>query len=134
MMTDERAVAASPFSATAASRADVSVCVPAKEEGENLPMFMELAAAAFARDPEVRYEVVVIDDGSIDDTARVLERLREQYAFLTVVRHRARRGIADALRTGFLNSPRRGLVFYPAGLQFKPVDIPRTVPPIHDDR
>ncbi len=134
MMTDERAVAASPLSAASAARADVSVLVPAKDEAENLPIFMELAAAAFAEDPQVRYEVVVIDDGSIDDTARVLEQLRAQYAFLSVVRHRARRGIADALRTGFLNSRGRVLVFYPADLQFKPEDIPRLVHPILDDR
>ena len=43
---------------------DVSVLVPAKDEAENLPLFMEQAAAAFA-DSTVQYEVVVIDDGSL---------------------------------------------------------------------
>ncbi len=42
---------------------DVSVLVPAKDEAENLPLFMEQAAAAFATSP-ASYEVVVIDDGS----------------------------------------------------------------------
>jgi glycosyltransferase involved in cell wall biosynthesis len=49
------------------------------------------------------------------------------------VRHRARRGIADALRTGYLSSSGRVLVFYPADLQFMPADIPRLVAPILDD-
>ena len=49
-------------------RGRVSVLVPAKDEAENLPLFMELAAAAFAERPASRYEVVVIDDGSVDDT------------------------------------------------------------------
>ena len=108
---------------------DVSVLVPAKDEAENLPLFMELAAAAF-RGSNVRYEVIVIEDGSKDDSWAVLQRLQEQYPFLRAVRHRTQRGIADALRTGWLNARGEILVFYPADLQFRPEDIPRLVAPI----
>jgi glycosyltransferase involved in cell wall biosynthesis len=108
---------------------DVSVLVPAKDEAENLPLFMEQAAIAFAGSPHT-YEVVVIDDGSVDQTWAVLQRLAEQYPFLRLARHRARRGIADSLRTGYLAARGEVLVFYPADLQFKPEDIPRLVAPI----
>ena len=111
---------------------DVSVLVPAKDEAENLPLFMEQAAEAFA-DSSTRYEVVVIDDGSTDGTWEVITRLKETYPFLRAERHRSRRGIADALRTGYLASRGRVLVFYPADLQFKPEDIPRLVSPILAD-
>ena len=107
----------------------VSVLVPAKDEAENLPLFMEQAAAAFAEYPG-RYEVVVIDDGSIDDTWSVLESLVAEYPFLRAVRHRARRGIAESLRSGYLDSRGAILVFYPADLQYKPEDIPRLVAPV----
>ena len=112
---------------------DVSVLVPAKDEAENLPLFMEQAAVAFAGDPKTSYEVVVIDDGSTDDTSRILRDLEQQYGFLRVARHRSQRGIADALRTGYLMGAGRILVFYPADLQFKPEDIPRLVAPILAD-
>jgi glycosyltransferase involved in cell wall biosynthesis len=46
------------------------------------------------------------------------------------VRHRSQRGIADALRSGFLAARADILVFFPADLQFKPEDIPRLVAPI----
>ena len=108
---------------------DVSVLVPAKDEAENLPLFMELAEAAF-RGSGALYEVIVVDDGSADDTWTVLERLAERYPFLRPVRHRVRRGIADALRTGYLHARGNVLVFYPADLQFKPEDIPRLAAPI----
>jgi glycosyltransferase involved in cell wall biosynthesis len=111
---------------------DVSVLVPAKDEAENLPLFMELAAEAFAASPH-RFEVVVIDDGSVDGTWAVLQQLMTRYAFLRAVRHRSRRGIADALRTGYLAARGNVLVFYPADLQFKPEDIPRLVAPILAD-
>ena len=123
--------------APATQTVDVSVLVPAKDEAENLPLFMEQAAAAIADAQAVhgpaRYEVVVVDDGSDDDTWAVLQRLEAQYGFLRAVRHRSRRGIADALRTGWLASRGRVLVFYPADLQFKPEDIPRLVAPILAD-
>jgi glycosyltransferase involved in cell wall biosynthesis len=115
-------------------RAEVSVLVPAKDEAGNLPLFMQLAAEAFAAHPETSYEVVVVDDGSVDGTWEVLERLCARYPFLHTVRHRARRGIADALRTGYLNSTGSVLVFYPADLQFKPEDIPKLVAPILADQ
>jgi glycosyltransferase involved in cell wall biosynthesis len=111
---------------------DVSVLVPANDEAVNLPLFMEQAAEAFA-ESTTRYEVIVIDDGSTDGTWEVLERLRETYPFLRAERHRSRRGIADALRTGYLASRGRVLVFYPADLQFKPEDIPRLASPILAD-
>ncbi len=108
---------------------DVSVLVPAKDEAENLPLFMAQAAEAFAASPHT-YEVIVIDDGSVDRTWAVLQDLAKRYPFLRSVRHRSRRGIADALRTGYLTAHADVLVFYPADLQFKPEDIPRLVAPI----
>ena len=108
---------------------DVSVLVPAKDEAENLPLFMEQARDAFEGSP-LRYEVVVVDDGSTDESWAVLQELRQRYPFLRLARHRKRRGIADALRTGYLASRGRVLVFYPADLQYKPEDIPRLVAPI----
>jgi glycosyltransferase involved in cell wall biosynthesis len=119
-----------PGAAAPATRdIDVSVLVPAKDEAENLPLFMAQAAEAFAASPYT-YEVVVIDDGSVDQTWPVLQRLAAQYSFLRLARHRARRGIADSLRTGYLASRGGVLVFYPADLQFKPEDIPRLVQPV----
>ena len=111
------------------ARPAVSVLVPAKDEAENLPLFVQLCDETFRTRTE-QYEVIVIDDGSTDDTAQVLERLETKYPFLHVVRHRSQRGIADALRSGFLAARSDILVFYPADLQFKPEDIPRLVAPI----
>ena len=116
---------------TAAPR--VSILVPAMNEAENLPLFVQLCAEMIAQQ-SVPYEVVVVDDGSKDATPAVLDELSRKYSFLRTVRHRARRGIADALRSGYLEARGDILVFYPADLQFKPEDIPRLVGPILDDR
>ncbi|MEE8193695.1 MAG: glycosyltransferase family 2 protein [Gemmatimonadales bacterium] len=108
---------------------DVSVLVPAKDEAENLPEFLRQCKEALSGVP-YSCEVVVVNDGSEDDTAAVLERLRREHPFLHVVTHRSRQGIADALRSA--GEVARGdiFVFYPADLQFLPSEIPLLVEPI----
>jgi glycosyltransferase involved in cell wall biosynthesis len=110
---------------------DVSVLVPAKDEASNLPEFVRLCGEALSG-AGFGFEVVVINDGSRDDSAQVLERLQETYPFLKVVTHRRQRGIADALKSGYEAARGDVLVFYPADLQYLPEDIPRLVQPILD--
>ena len=111
------------------SAVDVSVLIPAKDEAENLPLLLQLCAEAFRGRAE-SYEVIVVDDGSTDATSHVRGELSATYPFLRTVRHRTQRGIADALRSGYLAARSDVLVFFPADLQFKPEDIPRLVAPI----
>jgi glycosyltransferase involved in cell wall biosynthesis len=113
----------------AAETLDVSVLVPAKDEAANLPEFVRLCAEALTP-AGFSFEVVVVNDGSRDESARVLRELERAHPFLRVVTHRRQRGIADALRSA--GDVARGdvFVFYPADLQYLPEDIPRLVAPI----
>jgi glycosyltransferase involved in cell wall biosynthesis len=108
---------------------DVSVLVPAKDEAPNLPEFVRQCDEAL-RPAGFSFEVIVVDDGSRDESARVLRELSRQYPFLRLVTHRRQRGIADALRSA--GEVARGdiFVFYPADLQYRPADIPGLVAPI----
>lgn len=60
------------------------------------------------------YEVVVVNDGSTDGTAAVLEELAGREPRLRVVHHPANRGYGAALRTGFASATKE-LVFYTDG-------------------
>jgi glycosyltransferase involved in cell wall biosynthesis len=112
---------------------DVSVLVPAKDEAPNLPEFVRLCAEALGP-AGFSFEVVVVNDGSRDESGRVLRDLERQYPFLRVVTHRRQRGIADALRSA--GDVARGdvFVFYPADLQYLPADIPALVRPVLEGR
>jgi glycosyltransferase involved in cell wall biosynthesis len=112
---------------------DVSVLVPAKDEADNLPEFIQRCAQALGS-AGFSFEVIVVNDGSRDGSDRVLRDLARQYPFLEVVTHRRQRGIADALRSA--GDVARGdvFVFYPADLQYLPEDIPALVAPILANR
>ena len=57
------------------------------------------------------YEVVVVDDGSSDATATVVERIAAADPHVRLVKHERNRGYGAALRTGFA-SARKALVFF----------------------
>lgn len=132
-------MATSPLSSSSATRPTldavprVSVLVPAKDEAENLRPFLA-QCDAMIRAAAVPYEVIIVDDGSSDDSAAILDELARRYHWLRSVRHRSQRGISDALRSGYLAARADILVFYPADLQFKPEDIPSLVQPILDGK
>jgi glycosyltransferase involved in cell wall biosynthesis len=112
---------------------DVSVLVPAKDEADNLPEFIQRCAQALGP-AGFSFEVIVVNDGSRDGTERVLRELQRENPFLEIVTHRRQRGIADALRSA--GDVARGdiFVFYPADLQYLPEDIPALVAPILENR
>jgi glycosyltransferase involved in cell wall biosynthesis len=117
--------------AAAGDSAEISVLVPAKDEAENLVEFVRQFVEALEHAPFTA-ELVVIDDGSVDQTPAVLQDLTGQHHFLRVVTHRKQQGIAHALRSGADAAAGRILVFYPADLQFLPSDIPSLVSPIRE--
>ncbi|MFO0427614.1 MAG: glycosyltransferase family 2 protein [Planctomyces sp.] len=76
----------------------ISVVIPAHNESGNLPRLIDEIRDALAG--KLQYEVIVIDDGSSDDTASVLHRLRGDNPELKVLRHRKCCGQSTSLMTG----------------------------------
>ncbi|PYO95717.1 MAG: glycosyltransferase [Gemmatimonadetes bacterium] len=117
--------------ATNSTPPDVSVLVPAKDEVDNLGEFVRLTREAMLPLPYA-VELVIVDDGSHDGSAKLLDELAVKHPFVKVVTHRTQRGIADALKSGADTARGRVLVYYPADLQYLPSDIPSLVEPILD--
>lgn len=76
----------------------ITVLIPARNEAENLPGLLDEVAAALA---ERDYEVIVVDDGSDDDTAEVLAKMAAAAPYqLRHIRHATPTGKSFALRSG----------------------------------
>jgi glycosyltransferase involved in cell wall biosynthesis len=95
-------------------RPSISIFFPAYNDAPSLPALI-LKTFEVLREQTTDYEVVVVNDGSFDNTGEVLARLAEQYApHLRVITHERNRGYGGALRSGF-EAATRELVFYTDG-------------------
>jgi glycosyltransferase involved in cell wall biosynthesis len=97
-----------------------TVVVPAYNEADRIEEPLEALVE--------RYPVVVVDDGSTDDTAAVAERTGA-----TVVRQPENKGYIAALKRGFQEASSNIVVTFDADGEHRPSDIQRLVRPINDD-
>src|SRR5436305_1881266 len=78
----------------------VSVVCPCLDEEANLPLLAERLFVAM-KESGITTELVIVDDGSTDGTARVAEELGYEYGdAVRLVQHKRNRGIAASWRTG----------------------------------
>jgi glycosyltransferase involved in cell wall biosynthesis len=102
----------------------LSVFFPAYNDAPSLPALVRKTFAVL--DANVAdSEVIVVDDGSRDETAQVLDALVSEFGpRLRVVTHPQNRGYGGALRSGFA-AARKAFVFYTDGDgQYNPAELP----------
>ncbi len=81
---------------------DLSILIPAHNEQYNLGQLInEIVQAMAGANPAPVYEIVVVEDGSTDDTRAEILQLMEKIAVLRVIAHGRRAGKSAALKTGF---------------------------------
>jgi glycosyltransferase involved in cell wall biosynthesis len=103
----------------------ISVLIPAHNEAGNLPPLMEKIARTFAAN-QLHGEVVLVNDGSTDNTRAEADALAAQYSFLRAIHHRRNRGLTEALKTGFRAVCGDVIIFLPADLESDPEeDVPK---------
>ena len=80
-----------------------SVVVPARDEEEALPPMVKYVHEVLSKEG-VPHEIVVVDDGSSDDTWRVLQALRLEVPVLNPVKNDGQHGFGRAVIYGLDNS------------------------------
>jgi dolichol-phosphate mannosyltransferase len=103
----------------------ISLVIPAFNEADVIAQAVREAESALAAEFR-NFEVIVVDDGSTDETARTVEKLPTKRTRL--FRHSRNRGYGAALRTGFEAARFDLIAFTDADCQFDLFDLGKLAP------
>lgn len=117
--------------APSARALDLSLIVPVFQEEESLPHLVAEVRAALLGGG-LSYELICVDDGSRDQSARVLRALAAEDPALVVVELRRNFGQTAAMQAGLDRARGRVVAFMDADLQNDPADIPMMWRALHE--
>ncbi len=118
---------AQPLAAGSARLSTISVVVPARNEEATIAQVVERSFQAFAQLGRAG-EVLVVDDGSTDRTAAVLDDLQRRYDRLRVFTQRRSQGMTAGLQQMFAASRGDIVILIPADMESDPLlDVPTLV-------
>lgn len=87
--------------------------IPALNEARRIGFTLETVLGVAARLPDLRLEILVVDDGSTDNTAGVVTGYAQRHPAIRLVRHPANRGLGQAFRTGLAEATGDKLMIVP---------------------
>jgi glycosyltransferase involved in cell wall biosynthesis len=114
----------------------LSVVLPAYNEEENVAAAVE-AVSEVAQDLVARgristYEIILVNDGSRDNTGQVARALEARIPHFRLVEHYPNRGYGGALKAGFAEATQELIAFVPADNQFVFGEIDRFLEALGD--
>jgi len=117
----------------AAARSMVSIVIPVFNEGENLSELVARIGAAML--PTQRpFELILVDDGSTDDSRATLAKLAHDHDWLQPLQLIRNYGQSTALQAGFDHVRGELVVTLDGDLQNEPAEIPRLLELLDGDR
>lgn len=102
---------------------DVSIVIPLFNEEESLPELMAWIHRVVTEN-QLSHEVIMIDDGSTDDSWLIIEQLSSQYTSLKGIRFQRNYGKSAALNEGFKAASGDVVITMDADMQDSPDEIP----------
>ncbi len=111
---------------------DISVVIPLYNEEESLP---ELQAwiERVMNENNFTYEIIFVDDGSTDNSWRIIEELQKKSPHVKGIRFRRNYGKSPALHCGFQKTQGDVVITMDADLQDSPDEIPELYRMIKED-
>lgn len=109
----------------------ISLVVPAYNEADNIVPMIRGAHRELQRLGRP-WEIIVVNDGSVDQTASLVQEVMDQIPNVHLVEHRLNLGYGAALRTGFSTAQFALICFTDADRQFDLADLPDLLGPIVD--
>lgn len=102
---------------------NLSIVIPLKDEAESLPELCSWIERV-AGEQQLSYEIILMDDGSTDDSWNVIQQLRTANAHIKGIRFQRNYGKSAALNEGFKAAQGTVVITMDADLQDSPDEIP----------
>ena len=100
----------------------LSIFFPAYNDSQSIPGLIQTANSV-AGDITNDYEILVINDGSKDDTKNIVEEVQKKYNKLKVINHSKNLGYGAALASGFKNSKKEWIFYTDGDGQYDPKEL-----------
>jgi dolichol-phosphate mannosyltransferase len=120
--------AAPPLASEQAGSTRLAIIVPCYNEAESLDKLVAALATAQTALADYSVELVLVDDGSSDETCRLLEERYAGREDVRLVRHSVNRGIAAAIETGLASSDADVVASIDADCTYDPAQLAVLVP------
>jgi len=102
---------------------DISVVIPLLNEEESLPELVSWIDRVMIEN-QFRYELILIDDGSTDNSWAIIDKLSKEYSAIKGIKFVRNYGKSAALHTGFQITQGEVVITMDADLQDSPDEIP----------
>ncbi len=107
----------------------LSVVIPVYNESSRLPSTLQ-AVLGLLQSRSEAFEVVVVDDGSTDDTVELVQRVCREAPEVRLLRHPTNFGKGAAVRNGMLNARGEYILFTDADLSAPIAEAERLLEPL----
>jgi glycosyltransferase involved in cell wall biosynthesis len=111
---------------------DISIVIPLLNEADSLPELVTWIDKV-CQENKLSYEVIMIDDGSTDESWDVISDLQQKHDTIRGIKFRRNYGKSAALHTGFRAATGEVVITMDADLQDSPEEIPGFYKMIRDD-
>jgi dolichol-phosphate mannosyltransferase len=98
------------------SQIELSLVLPAYNEGDSIEVSLD-ALDRVMKDTKLRYEILVVDDGSIDSTRLNATRYAGKNGHVRVISYDTNVGKGHAVKTGFMHATGDAVVFVDSDLE-----------------
>jgi len=106
----------------------LSIVIPMHNEAENvIPLVREIDSACASLPDK---ELILVDDGSSDDTAKLIREMQADYPWLRLVQHPRAGGQSAAVHSGVQAARGRVICTLDGDMQNPPSEIPKLVAPL----
>jgi glycosyltransferase involved in cell wall biosynthesis len=110
---------------------ELSIFFPFWNEEENIEEVVT-RAASIAGTVAKKWEIIIVDDGSKDDTYKISQSLEKKDSRIRVIRHTTNRGYGAALKTGLEHASYEYVVFTDGDLQFDFSEVTKFIEKINN--